>query len=88
MRRADLHGAYLIRATCAGGPARRRPLGADLRDADVRGADLSGCLFLAQAQLQAARGDAGTRIPAHLTRPARWRRRLAADAAVALTVRR
>jgi uncharacterized protein YjbI with pentapeptide repeats len=37
--------------------------GADLRGADVRGADLATTLFLSPSQLEAARGDASTRLP-------------------------
>jgi len=58
LRSADLEGADL--------------LGADLRDADVRGADLSRTLFLTQPQVNAARGDAATRLPARLDRPTPW----------------
>lgn len=47
-------------------------LGADLRDADVRGADLSATLFLTQVQVNACRGDAATRLPVRLARPAHW----------------
>lgn len=47
-------------------------LGADLRDADVRGADLRRSLFLTQPQVNAARGDDATRLPARVTRPAHW----------------
>jgi uncharacterized protein YjbI with pentapeptide repeats len=47
-------------------------LGADLRDADVGGADLRDCLFVTAAQLQAARGDAETLISAQHDRPAHW----------------
>ncbi|PWR10644.1 oxetanocin A resistance protein, partial [Micromonospora acroterricola] len=46
--------------------------GADLRGADLRGADLRATLFLHQAQLDAARGDARTALPAALIRPAHW----------------
>jgi hypothetical protein len=38
----------------------------------VRGTDLSQCLFLTQPQVEAARGDATTRIPPVLTRPPHW----------------
>ena len=74
LRNAGLRGAYLIGADLRGldlGTADL--LGADLRAADVRGTDLSGCLFLTQPQVEAAVGDAATRIPAVLTRPAHWR---------------
>jgi uncharacterized protein YjbI with pentapeptide repeats len=58
LRNADLRGADL--------------LGADLRNADLSGADLFGALYLSQSQLNAARGDAHTRIPSALARPAHW----------------
>lgn len=73
LRGASLRGAYLIGADLRGadlGPADL--LGADLRAADVRGTDLAGCLFLTVPQLEAARGDAATRLPAGLSRPAHW----------------
>jgi hypothetical protein len=38
----------------------------------VRGTDLSDALFLTQPQLEAARGDTATSIPAGLRRPAVW----------------
>ena len=44
----------------------------DLRDADVRGCDLSTALFLTQPQVNAALGDATTTLPDGLSRPARW----------------
>nr|WP_243206302.1 pentapeptide repeat-containing protein [Neobittarella massiliensis] len=47
-------------------------LGADLRDCDLRGADLHSSLFLLQGQLNAARGDSSTRLPAGLCRPVSW----------------
>ena len=61
--RADLREADLTRADL---------LGADLRDADVRGSLLEQSWFLTQAQLNTARGDGSTQIPAHLTRPGHW----------------
>ena len=78
LRGADLHGAslrgaYLIGADLRGADLRRADLlGADLRAADLRGADLTGALFVVQPQLTAAIGDAGTRLPLGLTRPAHW----------------
>lgn len=57
---ADLRGVDLGRADM---------LGADLRDARLEGADLSEVLFLTQPQVNAARGDAATRIPARLRHP-------------------
>ncbi|WP_018352686.1 pentapeptide repeat-containing protein [Longispora albida] len=74
LRGANLRGAYLIGADLRGADLTDADLiGADLRDADVSGTDLSGCLFLTQAQVNAARGDAATRLPGVLQRPAHWR---------------
>ncbi|AMB60054.1 pentapeptide repeat-containing protein [Microterricola viridarii] len=70
---ANLRGACLIAADLRGADLRDADLiGADLRDARLAGADLSTSLFLAQSQLNAARGDAATRIPAGFERPAHW----------------
>ncbi|MEU6080331.1 pentapeptide repeat-containing protein [Streptomyces sp. NPDC047108] len=74
LRGADLRGALLIAARLRNADLRGADLiGADLRDADLRGADLTGSVFLTQPQVDAARGDAGTRLPAGLDRPAHWR---------------
>jgi uncharacterized protein YjbI with pentapeptide repeats len=73
LRAGDLRGAYLIAADLRGADLRTTDLlGADLRDADLSDADLSAALFLTQPQLNAARGNAGTRIPAALRRPEHW----------------
>ncbi|MCS0635412.1 pentapeptide repeat-containing protein [Streptomyces sp. LP05-1] len=78
LKGADLHGAglrgaYLIAADLRGADLRRADLlGADLRDARLGGADLTGALFVTQPQLNAARGDARTRLPEGLARPAHW----------------
>lgn len=73
LRGASLRGAYLIAADLTGADLRLADLiGADLRDANLAGADLTGCIFLTQPQLNAAKGDAGTRLPPGLTRPAHW----------------
>ena len=73
LRGAGLRGAYLIGADLRGADLGRADLlGADLRAADLRGADLTGALFVTGPQLAAATGDAGTRLPAGLTRPAHW----------------
>ncbi|MFF2656443.1 pentapeptide repeat-containing protein [Kitasatospora sp. NPDC058032] len=73
LRGANLRGALLVAADLAGADLRLADLvGADLRDADLAGADLTEALFLTQAQLNAARGDAATRLPATLKRPAHW----------------
>ncbi|MEU2491193.1 pentapeptide repeat-containing protein [Streptomyces sp. NPDC007883] len=71
---ADLRGACLIAADLSGADLRLADLlGADLRDADLSGADLTGSIFLTQPQLQQAKGDAATRLPSGLRRPAHWK---------------
>jgi uncharacterized protein YjbI with pentapeptide repeats len=73
LARADLRGALLIAADLRGCTLDRTDLlGADLRDADLSGADLSTALFLTQPQLNSARGDAATLLPAGLRRPPAW----------------
>jgi len=73
LRAANLRGACLVAADLRRADLRTADLtGADLRDADLSGADLTGALFLLQPQLDAARGDAATRLPGHLARPAHW----------------
>lgn len=73
LRGANLRGAYLIGADLRGADLRVADLiGTDLRDADLAGADLTGAFFLTQSQLNAAKGDTGTRLPPALTRPAHW----------------
>ncbi|WP_078656466.1 pentapeptide repeat-containing protein [Kitasatospora aureofaciens] len=70
---ANLRGALLVAADLSGADLRLADLiGADLRDANLAGADLSTALFLTQTQLNAARGDVTTRLPASLTRPTHW----------------
>ncbi|WP_182886822.1 pentapeptide repeat-containing protein [Microbispora sp. H10885] len=82
LRGANLRGAYLIGADLTGADLRGADLiGADLRGAGLGGADLTGCLFLTQAQLNAARGDAATVLPPSLTRPAHWPEHWQAEAA-------
>ncbi|WP_326694600.1 pentapeptide repeat-containing protein [Streptomyces sp. NBC_01766] len=73
LRGADLRGACLIAADLTGADLRTADfIGADLRDTDLTGADLTGCFFLTQPQLNAARGDATTKLPPSLVRPAHW----------------
>ncbi|MDT7581346.1 MAG: hypothetical protein QOK35_2610 [Pseudonocardiales bacterium] len=70
---ADLRGALLIGADLRAADLRGADLlGADLRGADLRGADLTDALFLTRTQVQGAVGDAATRCPARLPRPAHW----------------
>lgn len=73
LRGANLRGAYLIAADLSRADLRGAELlGADLRDTDLRGADLRGALYLTQAQINAARGDAATRVGEEFTRPGHW----------------
>jgi uncharacterized protein YjbI with pentapeptide repeats len=78
LRGADLRGANLRGANLVGADLRRADLshadltGADLRGADLGGADLTGTIFLTQSQLDAAKGDTATRLPASFKRPTRW----------------
>ncbi|CAL9619008.1 pentapeptide repeat-containing protein [Streptomyces sp. enrichment culture] len=73
LRGASLRGALLIAADLTGADLRMTDLiGADLRNADLSGADLTDSVFLTQAQVNAARGDATTRLPRTLDRPAHW----------------
>ncbi|MCG5215098.1 pentapeptide repeat-containing protein [Streptosporangium sp. KLBMP 9127] len=73
LRGASLRGAYLIGADLRGADLRQADLiGADLRGADLGGADLTGSIYLIQSQLDAAKGDAGTKVPPSLAHPAHW----------------
>ncbi|MGW7368397.1 pentapeptide repeat-containing protein [Streptomyces sp. NPDC054841] len=70
---ANLRGACLIAADLTGADLRLADLlGADFRDADLSGADLTGSIFLTQPQLHQAKGDARTKLPGALARPAHW----------------
>ncbi|MEI4274130.1 pentapeptide repeat-containing protein [Klenkia sp. LSe6-5] len=75
---ADLRGAVLRGAVLLGADLRRADLrladltGADTRGAQLAGADLRGALFLTRAQLEAAQGDAATRLDGSASRPAHW----------------
>ncbi|MFC4784450.1 pentapeptide repeat-containing protein [Nocardioides sp. MAHUQ-72] len=70
---ATLRGALLIGADLRGVDLGAADLlGADLRGADLRGTDLREVLFLTGPQLEAARGDATTRVPDRLRRPGAW----------------
>jgi hypothetical protein len=73
LRSANLRGAFLLGADLRDADLNLADLtGADLRGADLRGADLRGALFLTRAQLDAARGDHRTRVPAPVGRPSHW----------------
>ncbi len=73
LRTLNLRGALLIAADLRGADLRWADLlGADLRDADLGGANLSEALFVSPPQVAAARGNATTRLPRTLVRPAHW----------------
>ena len=74
LRRASLRGALLVGADLTGAQLDRADLtGADLRGARLAGADLGTAIFVTQSQLDAARGDVATRVPAGRARPVHWR---------------
>ena len=78
LRSADLRAASLRGAVLVGADLRQADLrwadvtGADLRGARLDGADLTDALFLTQSQVNAARGDASTRLTQSLRRPTHW----------------
>jgi hypothetical protein len=73
MKGADLRGVSMIGADLRGADLRLADLlGTDLRGAHLGGADFTGSLFLLQSQVDGARGDAATRLPAARKRPAHW----------------
>jgi len=73
LRGANLKGAYLIAADLRGVDLSGTDLlGVDLRDADLRGANLSCSIFLTQAQVNVAKGDASTKLPPALIQPTHW----------------
>ena len=80
LRARDLVGGSLRGAVLIGADLRGVDLsdvdvlGADLRGADVSGADLGTSLFLTRMQVAAARGDAATRLPDAVSRPAHYGR--------------
>ena len=73
LRGASLRGAQLIGADLTAAELDHADLtGADLRGATIAGADLGRALFLTQSQVDSARGDGATRLPAGVARPAHW----------------
>lgn len=73
LRGADLRGACLIAADLRGVDLSGADfIGADLRDTDLRGANLTNSIFLTQGQINTAKGDSNTKLPAALARPAYW----------------
>lgn len=73
LRGVSFRGALMIACDLRNADLRHADLiGADLRDADLGGADLTGSIFLTQSQLNAAKGNSRTRLPAHLNLPEHW----------------
>ncbi|WP_160672061.1 pentapeptide repeat-containing protein [Clostridium sp. C8-1-8] len=70
---ADLSGALLMAADLKNNELNCTDLiGADLRDADLRGANLTNTIYITQAQINTAKGDLSTKLPAHIIRPSYW----------------
>lgn len=70
---ASLRGALLTGADLRGADLTCTDVtGADLRGAYLADADLNATLFVTQMQVDAARGNAGTRLPDGLRRPVWW----------------
>lgn len=70
---ANLSGGLLIASDLRGNNLTGANLiGADMRDANIRGANLEKSLFVTQAQMNTAKGDAYTRLPKELVRPSSW----------------
>lgn len=76
LKGANLRGALLIAADLRNADLRWSDvIGADFRDADISDANLTGCIFLTQAQVNAAKGNKHTKLPAALVTPAHWLQR-------------
>lgn len=72
-RGANLSGSFIIAANLNGVDLSFTDLlGTDLRDANLSGADLSRCIYLTQAQVNAAKGDINTKLPKTIVRPNHW----------------
>jgi uncharacterized protein YjbI with pentapeptide repeats len=75
LRGADLRGAQLVGADLRGADLSMADLsGADLRGARLARANLTDSLFLAQHQVDSARGDVRTKLPPAISRPSHWGR--------------
>lgn len=76
LKGANLRGALLIAADLRNADLRWSDvIGADFRDADISDANLTGCIFLTQAQVNAAKGNKHTKLPPALVSPAHWLQR-------------
>lgn len=74
MSRLDLSMKLLITANFKGcNFAGTIFLGADTRDADFSNADLENARFLTQGQINVAKGNRFTKLPAHLEYPVTWK---------------
>ncbi|WP_407675755.1 hypothetical protein [Peribacillus saganii] len=47
-------------------------MGANLRDADLKQCESTGCIFLTQVQLNSAKGDMQTNLPSIVRTPEHW----------------
>lgn len=73
LKGANLRGALFIASDLRDADMRKTDLiGADFRDADLSGANLIGSIFLTQAQINSAKGDINTKLPATLSTPDHW----------------
>jgi uncharacterized protein YjbI with pentapeptide repeats len=73
LRQANISGADLWGANLAGADLRDASLASCfLKRADLRGTDLSTARGLTEDQIKDAVGDAKTKLPAGLARPANW----------------
>ena len=73
LRYAKIDGADLFSADLSGADLREASLASTfLKRADLRGADLSTAQGLTSSQIVEALGDADTRLPENLPRPASW----------------
>ncbi|MDN4599689.1 pentapeptide repeat-containing protein [Paenibacillus sp. F6_3S_P_1C] len=73
LRGASFRGALMIACDLRNADLRHADwIGADLRDAHLGGADLTGGIFLTQSQINAAKGNARTKLPVHLHMPEHW----------------
>ena len=69
----DLRGALLIAANLSGVDLNGADfIGADLRDTNLCGANLLNSIFLTQAQINSAKGDANTKLPISISCPVHW----------------
>lgn len=48
-------------------------LGADMRNCNLKGADLSECFYLTQAQVNSCSGDNKTKLPSYIEKPIVWK---------------